>query len=216
MKNLWLFFSLVIHMSALWWGLTALKFSFTWVRPAPGPPKYEKSIFFHILGLSLKFSYQIASLFDMYIDMDYRKAEKQDRPSVIIEHPLRAPQISQDIHILYILAHIWKTGFQIVSPCCAYVFTVMRFAFIFFIFFILTQKVLIRLLLYLTCKLLLNGGYMWTKMCPVWILKPPPPPPPRTPHLAKDVNVFTYVKLIIHCFSLLYICIQCDAVFMTL
>ena len=28
------------------------------------------------------------------------------------------------------------------------------------VFFILTQKVLIRLLLYLTCKLLLNGGYM--------------------------------------------------------
>ena len=41
--------------------------------------------------------------------------------------------------------------------------------FIFFIFFILTQKVLIRLLIYLTCKLLLNGGYMWTKMGPVWI-----------------------------------------------
>ena len=38
------------------------------------------------------------------------------------------------------------------------------------------------------------------------------------PRLAKDVNVFTYiyVKLIIHCFSLLYICIRCDAVFMTL
>ena len=43
------------------------------------------------------------------------------------------------------------------------------------------------------------------------------PPPPRGPHLAKDVNVFTYyVKLIIHCFSLLYICIQCDEVFVTL
>ena len=34
------------------------------------------------------------------------------------------------------------------------------FFLIFVIFFILTQKVLIRLLLYLTCKLLLNGGYM--------------------------------------------------------
>ena len=60
--------------------------------------------------------------------------------------------------------------------------------FIFFIFFILTQKVLIRLLLYLTCKLLLNGGYMWTKIGPVWLLKPRPPPPPTpSPHLAKDV-----------------------------
>ena len=42
---------------------------------------------------------------------------------------------------------------------------------IYFIFFILTQKVLIRLLLYLTCKLLLNRGYMWTKMGPVWLFK---------------------------------------------
>ena len=28
---------------------------------------------------------------------------------------------------IYILAHIWKTGFQIVSPCCTYVSTVMRY-----------------------------------------------------------------------------------------
>ena len=55
--------------------------------------------------------------------------------------------------------------------------------FIFFIFFILTQKVLIRLLLYLTCKLLLNGGYMWTKMGPLWLLKPSPPPPPPGPKM---------------------------------
>ena len=37
--------------------------------------------------------------------------------------------------------------------------------------FILTQKFLIRLLLYLTCKLLINRGYMWTKMGPVWLFK---------------------------------------------
>ena len=59
-------------------------------------------------------SYQIASLFHMYIDMGERIAGKQDRFSLIIEDPLR----------------------------------------------VLTQKVLIRLVLYLTCKLLLNGGYM--------------------------------------------------------
>ena len=58
----------------------------------PGPPKYEKkSIFFHILGLNLKISYQIVSLFDMYIDMGERIAGKQDRPSLIIEDPLRDP-----------------------------------------------------------------------------------------------------------------------------
>ena len=40
-------------------------------------------IFFHI--------YQIVSLFDMYMDMGERIARKQDRPSLIIEDPLRAP-----------------------------------------------------------------------------------------------------------------------------
>ena len=81
-------------MSALWWGLTALKFLFTWVRRKgpPGPPKYEKKVyFFHILGLNLKISYQIVSLFDIYIDMGERIAGKQDRPSLIIEDPLRDP-----------------------------------------------------------------------------------------------------------------------------
>ena len=54
----------------------------------------KKSInFFHILGLNLKISYQIASLFHMYIDMGERIAGEQDRPSVIIEDPLRAPKI---------------------------------------------------------------------------------------------------------------------------
>ena len=84
-------------MSALLWGLTALKFSFTWVRhKAPPPPRtppiYEKKyIFVHILGLNLKISYQIVSLFDMYIDMGERIAGKQDMPSLIIEDPLQAP-----------------------------------------------------------------------------------------------------------------------------
>ena len=58
----------------------------------------------------------------MYIDMGDRIAGKQDRPSLIIEHPPQAPQIAQNIHIE-------KTGFQIVSPCCTYVSTVMRYAF---------------------------------------------------------------------------------------
>ena len=43
--------------------------------------------FLHILGLNLKISYQIASLFHMYIDMGERIAGKQDRPSLIIEDP---------------------------------------------------------------------------------------------------------------------------------
>ena len=51
----------------------------------------KKSIIFHILGLNLKISYQIVSLFDMYIDMGERIAGKQDMPSLIIEDPLQAP-----------------------------------------------------------------------------------------------------------------------------
>ena len=42
-------------------------------------------IFFHILGLNLKISKQIVSLFDMHICMGERIAGKQDRPSLIIE-----------------------------------------------------------------------------------------------------------------------------------
>ena len=51
----------------------------------------QKYIFFHILGLNLKISYQIVSLFDMYIDMGERIAGKQDRPSLIIEDPPQGP-----------------------------------------------------------------------------------------------------------------------------
>ena len=95
MKKWWLFVSLVMHMFALWRGLTALKFSFTWVRhKGPQDPQIWKKklyiYFFHILGLNLKISYQIVSLFDMYIDMGERIAGKQDRPSPIVEDPLRS------------------------------------------------------------------------------------------------------------------------------
>ena len=51
-------------------------------------------IFFHILGLNLSDSYQIACLFHMYIYMGERIAGKQDRPGLIIEDPLRAPKIA--------------------------------------------------------------------------------------------------------------------------
>ena len=57
----------------------------------------------------------------MYIDMGERIAGKQDRPSLIIEDPLRAPKIAPK--------------------------------YTFFLHFV------IRLLLYLTCNLLLNRGY---------------------------------------------------------
>ena len=43
----------------------------------------KKVYFFHILGLNFEISYQIVSLFDMYIDVGERIAEEQDRPSLI-------------------------------------------------------------------------------------------------------------------------------------
>ena len=62
--------------------------------PPQDPPNMKKVLFFfHILGLNLKISYQIASLFHMYIYMGERIAGKQDRSSLIVEDPLRAPKI---------------------------------------------------------------------------------------------------------------------------
>ena len=48
----------------------------------------------HILGLNLKISYQIASLFHMYINISKKITKKQNKPSVIIEDPLRDPKIA--------------------------------------------------------------------------------------------------------------------------
>ena len=58
-EKLVIIFSLVIHLSALLWGLSALKFSFTWVwrkapPPPPGPPQiWKKSIIFSYFGFKL-------------------------------------------------------------------------------------------------------------------------------------------------------------------
>ena len=55
-----------------------------------------------ILSLNLKMSYQIASYFGMCIDISKRIAGKEDRPSLIIEDPLRAPKIAQNIYFLFL------------------------------------------------------------------------------------------------------------------
>ena len=65
----------------------------------------------------------------MYMDMGEGIAGKQNRPSLIIEDPPLGPLNSPKYTFFYILAHMWKTGFQIVSPCCTYVSIVMRAAF---------------------------------------------------------------------------------------
>ena len=59
--------------------------------------------------------------------MGERIAGKQDRFSLIIEDPLRAPKIPPKYTKIY--KKIYKNGFQIVSPCCTFVSTVMRSAF---------------------------------------------------------------------------------------
>ena len=54
----------------------------------------KKILFLSYFGLNLKISYQIASLFHMYIYMGERIAGEQDRPCLNIEDPLRAPKIA--------------------------------------------------------------------------------------------------------------------------
>ena len=76
----------------------------------------NKSLFCHIWGLNINISYHIASLFDMYINMGERIAEKQDRSSLIIEHPFRAPQIAQNIHIVLHFGPYMKNWFSNCFP----------------------------------------------------------------------------------------------------
>ena len=84
--------------------------------------------FYHIFDLNLKISYHIVSLFGMYIYMGDKIAGEQDRPSLIIDDPFRAPIKAQNI-TFNILAHVWKTAFQIISHYCTYASIVMRAAF---------------------------------------------------------------------------------------
>ena len=72
----------------------------TWWRGGRGLPSLI-ALFFHILGLNLKMSYQIASLFHMYIDMGETIAGKQDRFSLIIEDPPQGPQNTPKIYIFF-------------------------------------------------------------------------------------------------------------------
>ena len=67
------------------------------VRAPQDPPNIKTVLLFSYFGLKLKTYDQIASLFHMYIDMSERIAGKQDMPSLIIEDPLRAPKLAQNI-----------------------------------------------------------------------------------------------------------------------
>ena len=52
----------------------------------------------------------------MYIDMGEKIAGKQDRPSLIIEHPLRAPQIVQNIYFVLHFGPYMKNWFSNCFP----------------------------------------------------------------------------------------------------
>ena len=87
-------------------------------------------------------------------------------------------------------------------------------SFYFFHIFYFNSKVFIRLLLNLTCKLLLNGGYILCE--PRWAQSDYwSPPPPPGPHLAKDVkkkidkNVhqITYIFYILLSFGVILRCL---------
>ena len=141
----------------------------------------KKVCIFHILGLNLKISYQIVSLFDMYIDMGERIAGKQDKPSDwrLPQGPLNSPKYNFVLHfgscmknwfsncspLLYICLHCdegcicWHFG----APDTPgfYVWAQhdpeKQKKNIFFFYF-KTQKVFIILLLYLTFKLIWKRG----------------------------------------------------------
>ena len=71
----------------------------------PPPPQIYIYIFFHILEFNFKSSFQIVSLFHMYIDMGGEMiAGEQDRLSLIIECP--PPPGPLKLLNIYILAHI--------------------------------------------------------------------------------------------------------------
>ena len=66
-------------------------------------------------------SYQIASLFHMYIDMGERIAGKQDRPSLIIEDSLKAPKIAPKyiffLHFGPLMKNWFSNCFPLLSIC---------------------------------------------------------------------------------------------------
>ena len=86
----------------------------------------------YIFGLNLKISEQIASLFDMYIDIGERIAEKQDRPSLFIEDPPQGPPNSPNYTLFFTFWPLYmKNWFSNCFPLLYinYVSTVMRSAF---------------------------------------------------------------------------------------
>ena len=74
-----------------------------------------KKVFFssYFGFINLINSYQIVSLFDMYIDMGGRIAGKEDSPSPINEGPLNSSKIAQNIFTFWLIY-----GKLFFFPCC--------------------------------------------------------------------------------------------------
>ena len=186
MKNRWLYFSLVINLSALWRDLTALKFSFTWVqRKGPqDPPKYGKMYIFSYFGF--KFKKFLSDCFLIWHVHRYGWEDSWKARYAQSEHwtPPQGPPNSLKYNLVLTfwlvyeklvfklfplvvdMSPLWWGLHLLICRCPCYPWILCmgptwdrHFFIIFvFIFVILTQKVLVIMLLYLTCKLLLKSG----------------------------------------------------------
>ena len=80
------------------------------------PEQNKNKCIYFILKLKRFLSYHdIASIFDMYINIKERIDVNQDGPSLIIEAPPPpGPQIAKDVNVF----HIWKNLLSIVFLCC--------------------------------------------------------------------------------------------------
>ena len=121
-KPVFKLFCLVVHMSPLWWGLHLLTFRWPWYPwiLCKGPTWPQN---LYLFFLNSKGFYDIASIFDMQINLKERVDVNQDGPSLIIEAPPPGPQIVKDVNVFHI---IMKNLLSMVFLCCTYVSSVMR------------------------------------------------------------------------------------------
>ena len=68
--------------------------------------KFKLILFFHIFYLNSKGSYQIVSIFDMYIIIKWRVYVNQDGPSLIIEDPPPPPRATEQSSYIEVLLYM--------------------------------------------------------------------------------------------------------------
>ena len=95
----------------------------------PHPKIWYIFFFLHILDFNLKSSFQIASLFDMYISIWVRGyLESKIGPVWSLNAPQAPPSSKKCIFYSHFALYM-KNWLLIVFSCCAYVSTVMKCAF---------------------------------------------------------------------------------------